>query len=418
LTVDFKDTVQVAKSYEWYFGDGTPMVTGTSPNISHTYNSTGTFKVMMVAIDPDLCVPRDTTYTHIRVSDIKAALDFTPIKLNPCDSFKYRFDNISTASGGHAFGAQSFIWDFGDNSPRIITGMNSVTRAYAGPGTYNVKLILKDTAFCNNNDSIVKQVRVSAFVKAGFDTPADGCAPYDAAFSNTSQGGAQFYWTFGDGGSSTQSSPTHNYASPGTFTVKLVVVDSATCNVSDSMSEVITIHPKPLADFNPTPQPPSVNTPISFENLSSADAVRFLWDFGDGDTLATTSRAIVKHEYNQTKTYNACLTAWNEAGCADKICKDVSNVVESAVDVPNAFTPQSGDINSKVFVRGFGIAKMKFTIWSRWGEKVFETDSKSVGWDGRYKGKILPMDVYAYTLDVEFGDGTSVRRKGDITLIR
>jgi gliding motility-associated-like protein len=61
---------------------------------------------------------------------------------------------------------------------------------------------------------------------------------------------------------------------------------------------------------------------------------------------------------------------------------------------------------------------MKFTIWSRWGEKVFETDSKSVGWDGRYKGKILPMDVYAYTLDVEFGDGTSVRRKGDITLIR
>ena len=61
---------------------------------------------------------------------------------------------------------------------------------------------------------------------------------------------------------------------------------------------------------------------------------------------------------------------------------------------------------------------MKFTVWARWGEKVFETTSKNTGWDGRFKGALLPMDVYAYTLEVEFFDGTKTTKTGDITLIR
>ena len=88
------------------------------------------------------------------------------------------------------------------------------------------------------------------------------------------------------------------------------------------------------------------------------------------------------------------------------------------IDVPNAFTPQSGDVNSRVMVRGFGISKMRFIIWNRWGQKVFETNDRLQGWDGTFKGTMQPMDVYAYTLDVDFFDGTKATKKGDITLIR
>jgi gliding motility-associated-like protein len=88
------------------------------------------------------------------------------------------------------------------------------------------------------------------------------------------------------------------------------------------------------------------------------------------------------------------------------------------VDVPNAFTPATGGVNSVVMVRGFGIAKMKFIIWNRWGQRVFETNNRLQGWDGKVKGVLQPMDVYAYTLDVEFFDGVKTTRKGDITLIR
>jgi gliding motility-associated-like protein len=57
-------------------------------------------------------------------------------------------------------------------------------------------------------------------------------------------------------------------------------------------------------------------------------------------------------------------------------------------------------------------------IWNRWGQKVFESADINSGWDGKFKGVVQPMDVYAYTLDVEFFDGTKVNKKGDITLIR
>ena len=118
-----------------------------------------------------------------------------------------------------------------------------------------------------------------------------------------------------------------------------------------------------------------------------------------------------QHQYHATGTYNACLIAINAAGCSDTTCQQVSAVITDAVDVPNAFTPQSSDINNKVFVKGFGIAKLQFIIWNRWGQKVFETNDVNIGWDGKFKGVVQPMDVYAYTLNVEFFDGKKQLRK-------
>jgi gliding motility-associated-like protein len=69
-------------------------------------------------------------------------------------------------------------------------------------------------------------------------------------------------------------------------------------------------------------------------------------------------------------------------------------------------------------VRGFGISKLTFRIYNRWGQKVFESNDVNIGWDGTYKGNPQPMDVYAYTVEAEYFDGTKVAKKGDITLIR
>jgi gliding motility-associated-like protein len=418
LTVDFSDTVLNAVSYEWNFGDGSPWITTTSPNTSHTYNTIGNFLVTLVAIDPSTCNVRDTSYMHIRVGNLQALLDFNPVKLAPCDSFKYRFDNLSAAPPVQPFGAQSFIWDFGDNSPRVTTGAGSVFHNYTAPGTYNVKLYLQDTAYCNAPDSLEKSLRVAANVKAQFTTPPSGCLPYNAVFNNTSLAGQTFEWNFGDGGTSTATNPTHLYTTAGTYQVVLVANDPNTCNLTDTARFTIRVYDKPIADFTFAPVLPLENTPTTFTNNSSPDAVSFKWDFGDGDTLRTTSRLPVQHQYNATATFTACLTAYNTIGCDSTVCKQVSALIKALVDVPNAFTPQSGDVNSIVMVKGFGIAKMQFIIWNRWGQKVFETNNRSQGWDGRVKGVVQPMDVYAYTLSVEFFDGTKTSRKGDITLIR
>jgi gliding motility-associated-like protein len=424
LTVDFTDQVRNAESYIWDFGDGSPQVgplpAATGYTQSHTFNSVGTYQVMLIAIDPATCNVRDTSYINIRVGDLRAILDFNAQKIGPCTSFQYQFNNTSLAPPSRPFTDTSFVWDFGDGSPTVVSGLTpAVTHTFPAPGTYNVILTLKDTAYCNNPDSDTLQLNVAANVDARFETPSTGCVPYTAVFDNTSVAGQTWLWDFGDGNTSTAFEPTHTYNTPGTYTVTLTATDPNTCNVTDTETKTITVYSIPVADFTYTPFPnPVENTPHFFTNNSSPDAVLFKWDFGDGDTLRTTSRAVVEHQYNATGTFNACLIAFNVAGCSDTLCRQVETLITPVVDVPNAFTPQSGDINSKVMVRGFGIAKMRFIIWNRWGQKVFETGNRFDGWDGKVKGQLQPMDVYAYTLDVEFFDGTKTTKKGDITLIR
>ena len=418
LKVDFIDSVQNAVTYEWTFGDGSPMVITTTPTTSHTFNAIGSYRVMLVAVDSSTCNLRDTSYLNIKVGDVQAQLAFTPVKLNPCDSFRYRFDNTSFAPPQQPFKANSFVWDFGDGSPRVTAGTGSVFHTFNSAGSYVVKLILVDDAFCNYPDTLSSTIRIASLVKASIETPNSGCLPYTAQFKNTSDAGQQFLWNFGDGATSTAINPTHTYTTAGSFTVTLVAIDSATCNVIDSAKTTVGVYAIPVADFSVSPQPPIVNTALTFTNLASPDAVRFKWLFGDGDSVLTTSRSPVQHEYNQTTTFNACQIAYNQNDCPDTVCKQVTALVEAAVDVPSAFTPLSGDVNSIVYVRGYGIGKMKFIIWNRWGQKVFETDTRKAGWDGKYKGVLQPMDVYAYTLEVEFTDGTKTTKKGDITLIR
>lgn len=418
LTVDFTDTVANAVTYIWNFGDGSPDVTTTVPSSSHTYNTTGLFRVRLIAEDSNTCNIRDTAYLNIRVGDLEADLDFIPVKLDPCDSLKYRFDNLSIAPGALPFSSKAFRWDFGDGTIIDSVGFGPVFHNYANPGTYIIKLLLLDTGYCNSPDSAVRGISIAPNVEAEFETPATGCVPYLASFTNTSIAGQSFEWDFGDGATSTLQNPTHLYATAGTFTIRLIAIDPNTCNIRDTIFKSITVFNNPVSNFTTAPIPPIENTPTTFTNLASADAVSFKWLFGDGDSLVTNSRLAVLHQYVATGTYNACLIAINSNGCADTLCQPVEAIVLAQVDVPNAFTPNSNDINNKVLVRGFGIVKMKFSIYNRWGQKVFESNSLTTGWDGRFKGALQPMDVYAYTLDVEFFDGTRTTKKGDITLIR
>jgi len=418
LTVAFTDTVGNAQTYIWNFGDGSPDETTTTASNSHQYTAVGTYTVRLIAVDLTTCNGRDTSYIRIRVGNIEADLDFTPVKLPPCTAFNYRFDNLSSTLPGYPFKPTSFVWNFGDGTPSVVAGPGPVNHAFAGPGTYNVRLFLQDTTYCNAPDLLVIPLSVAENVKAGFTTAARGCIPYQPVFTNTSLAAQTYLWNFGDGNTSTAAAPAYTYTTPGTYTVTLIASNSNTCNLSDTVRFFIQVLDAPLTNFSFTPVAVQPNTPHTFTNLASADAVRFKWVFGDGDSLLTTSRAPVTHQYRSSGTFAACLTAYNSLDCPRTICRNVQANVIPAVDLPTAFTPLSGDINAVLKVKGFGISKLKWEIWNRWGQKVFETADQEQGWNGTYQGVVQPMDVYMYTLAVEFFDGSKVSRKGDITLIR
>lgn len=416
LTVNFSDTLAMGKQYIWDFNDGSPEVTTTTPGTSHTFNTIGFYRVRLVSVDSSSCNITDTAYLNLRVRDDAAALSMTAVKLPPCSSLAYQFDNTSVAT--KSFSSNSFRWDFGDGTSQLA-GTGVVTHTYAATGSYVVKLVLLDTSFCNGPDSISQPIRIAANVKAQFVTPAAGCAPYTASFQNTSQGGIDFNWDFGDGASSTQTNPTHLYVNPGSYQVRLVVSDTSSCNKVDTSAYfTITVASNPSSQFSYTPQPTQPNTAVSFLN-NSAGASNYKWIFGDGDSLLTTRPdTTISHLYNITGTYNTCLVAYNSAGCTDTSCQQISVTVNDLASVPTAFTPNGDGTNDRIYVRGYGITKMTWTIYNRWGSVVYIGTDPNEGWDGRYKGLLQPEDVYHYTLIVEFGNKSKSTMKGDITLLR
>jgi gliding motility-associated-like protein len=417
-TIEFVDSIAIGKRFEWSFGDGSPMVATDTPFTVHTFTRQGNYRVRLIAIDDEKCIPRDTAYLNVRVRIDRVQLNAEAILQPPCQDLNYRFNNLSTPFPGKPFKDSSFIWIFGDNSPPVRAGLESVTHQYPGPGTYNVQMLLADTNYCNAPDTFRLQVRVNPNVEARFTGPLSGCVPFRAVLNNTSLGGNSFFWDFGNGQTSTQMNPVVLYTQPGIYRVKMIANDPNTCNRTDSTFFSITVSGPPNALFTYSPQPSLENIPSSFTNLSGP-AVGYRWIFGDGDTLFTTKRdTIIRHQYPRTDVYNTCLVAINEFGCTDTTCLPVTATVTPIIDVVTAFTPNNDGVNDRAVVYGFGVVTMKFRIFNRWGQLMYEGSDPSRGWDGNFKGKPQPMDAYAYTLDADLIDGSNVKRSGNITLIR
>jgi len=423
LTATLSDTIRNAKSYIWDFGDGTVISNTTQYSFDHVYKSVGVYKVMLIAIDSNSCNVADTAVRYIDVKDFPAALDFRYSKIGPCESFQYVFTNLSTFPPGSpvGFSDTAFTWAFGVGAPLTRQSLASKpTFTYPAPGPYKVTLKLVDTSFCNSPLDTTKLLYVTMNDTARFTTPSFGCAPYTAVFTNTSIGGQKFYWNFGDGSGidSVDYSPTHLYPNIGTYTAKLTAIDSATCNIISTYSFTVTVQGKPKANFTYTPEAPQPpNTPTVFTDRSTP-GIKYEWFFGDGTSETKTTPDTVVHQYIKTDTFLVCEVVTNESGCTDTACHRVPAVINPLLDVPNAFTPGRFGVNAVVKVVGFGITHMTWRIYNRWGQLVFESVNPYVGWDGTYHGTPQPMDVYAYTLEAEFSDGTHATKKGDITLIR
>jgi len=122
----------------------------------------------------------------------------------------------------------------------------------------------------------------------------------------------------------------------------------------------------------------------------------------------------------ETTTYTVEITG--ELGCITERSVEVVVVDlecrEPFVFIPNAFTPNNDNENDVLYVRGSNIDEVFMTVYNRWGEKMFETNDKSIGWDGTFKNKQLPPDVYGYYMQIKCFNGMEYFKKGNVTLIR
>jgi gliding motility-associated-like protein len=120
-----------------------------------------------------------------------------------------------------------------------------------------------------------------------------------------------------------------------------------------------------------------------------------------------------------TATY--VVTGTDASGCAS------SDTIRVEVDIqcnepfiPTIFSPNGKGPAANELLCLFSncVDQLKFVVYNRWGELVFETDDITKCWDGFYKGKDALSGIYAYNLYILQLDGTVVNKKGTITLVK
>jgi gliding motility-associated-like protein len=256
----------------------------------------------------------------------------------------------------------------------------------------------------------------------------DGCPEHCVQFTDfTSVSGGNsitnWNWSFGDGGKSTQQSPAHCYKETGKYDVELSVTDKNSCKASLKYDKMITVYSIPIAEFYTTPNPATVlEHNVTFINQSSSDVNFWMWDFGDGDTLAPdTKNPIHTYASNPGSTYQATLQVHNADFCFASVTHEIKILPEFTFFIPNAFTPRaSAGVNDVFNGKGIGIIKYDLWIFDRWGNMVFHSGDLDEGWDGKANGgkHVAQEDVYVWKVHLTDIFNKQHNYLGTVTLVK
>jgi PKD repeat protein len=281
----------------WYFGDGK---TSTLTSPTHIYSSTGTYTVKLVSTASSGC--KDSVEKTVKVYDLPTA-SFTVSGKCLNDSILFT-NNSSIASG-----LLTYKWSLGDGS---TSTRKQISHLYSAIGTYPVKLVAYSSGGCN--DSSTQSVSVYYSPSAAFSAP-DACLGQGITFSNTSSipsGSLSYLWDFDNGSASTLASPTHTYATTGSYDVLLIATSNNGCG--ERLTKTVEVHPNPVAGFTHAKTCLGDTTVFLNSSTIASGTLSYLWDFGDGNKTSSNNPS---NTYSATGTYNINLTATSAQGCSD-----------------------------------------------------------------------------------------------------
>jgi len=329
--------------------------------------------------------------------------------------------NYGTGQSGCNFSTPQFIYNQRVNSRFTITppppgsfqfiwapatGLNdpAVANPLANPAntiTYTVSTT--SASGCTIRDSVT--IAIDNFTPA-ISTDTAICLG-DTARLHAS-GGVVYQWSPpADLSDPTAASP---WASPAVTTIYTVTVtDAAGC--SSVLNTTVTVNNLPNADAG---QSDTIFIGQSIQ-LNGSGGMLYLWT--PSGSLDNPLVANPMANPLQTTTYTLTVTDANRCTSTDSVTIVV--IEEKGIIAPTAFSPNGDGLNDeyRIILTG-GLLLDEFTIYNRWGQKIFTTTDPNTGWNGYYKGQLQEIGTYIYLVRAHNYLNEEVSKKGNLTLIR
>lgn len=397
----------------WFFGNTTP-VTSAADTLSWPFSATDsarTYRVQLIVSNE--CYP-DTDFVDIRVfpTQVKALIGLD--KAVVCPGETIQFKDATTPK------PINWVWTFGDGT--TATASNP-THAFSQA---NASYVVSLTAIteCGSNTAQIN-VRTTQAPTAEFSFTAPfACLDQPVLIENKTSPLNRFEWNFGDGSpvDSVTFSPRHAFRRGERNVVTLTIFgNSKACKTS--IQKEITVRPKVEAAFSVTGETVMCGPGAIQLVNASQNANQWVWQFSNG----LTSTAQTPNLTFGPGRYDVTLKASYNGVCPDSTFQSGVFTIDSCgLQIPEAFTPNQDGMGDGFTLFGRGIREIsKLRIRNRWGEVIFEASHIPAGsqrdgecWDGRYKNKEMPPEMYAFEAEVEFMGGRREQRTGHFYLIR
>jgi gliding motility-associated-like protein len=388
----------------WDFADGTAVTS----NGTHVYSSAGSYPVQLYCVASNGC--RSPLVQHAVNIGTAPLVQFSVS--DTCVGNAPLIINSSTIPSGSIT-----QWNWTLNGQPFSSLQNPSISSALPAGNYILQLTAGGNTGCSSaavsHNFLMKSS--PSIAAAGTDGCYNTSLQFNASQTDASTTIQQWNWNFGDGQNSGLQNPTHIFTNGGNYAVTVAAIATNGCS-SQQIQLPIKINRLAVNAGNDTTV--VSGTPFTLNGSASGainGSLNYLWSPANvlnnpgilqpsgvlhGDTVFT-------------------LTVQSAEGC---IAKDSVRIIVfngSAIYVPTGFTPNNDGLNDKLRPRYIGIKKLNyFSIYNRWGEKIFSTADMSKGWDGSYLGKEQNSGTFVWLVNAVGMDGKNYELKGTTTLIR
>jgi gliding motility-associated-like protein len=327
--VKFTNTSQYSYNSLWDFGDG-----GTSSygNPIHYYSDIGSFTAKLVVTSFGGC--QDSITRTIYTYDTAGSrIDYVPLAgCNP----------LLVSLRGYSPAPVKYLWDFGDGVT-IDTTASVLDHRYHSIGNFVPRVVMKSSEGCLVPITGPDTIRIiGANAKFGIDKPLL-CDRGIAHFSDSSINNDQivgYYWNFGDGTTSAQQSPSHQFNSTGIYDISFIVQTQVGC--SDTAHEVFRVVASPsiAVDGDSTACIHDSMLQSGIFLATDTSKVKWLWNFPNGNNLVGQNPP--RQKYDSAGNFFVTAIATNSSGCTDTARKSITVHPLPMVTMPSTITMAPG----------------------------------------------------------------------------